>query len=124
MIDLVWERKAFGPTASPVGRASFYRRFGTEYAEQRRRAWGASTSTIRSGVEPRDDAPHHGFVDVDVDEPLLALPRSNSPFDRRNVYLTEQTRANECAKFFKLYGAGPARAHCKKYGTDLNGQRR
>ena len=51
-IDLTWERKAFGPDATPQGRGAFYKKFGTEFAEQRRLAWGASPGTIRSGREP------------------------------------------------------------------------
>src|ERR1700687_5511641 len=50
-IDLVWERKAFGPDATPQGRGAFYKKFGTEFAEQRRAAWGASPGTIKSGTE-------------------------------------------------------------------------
>jgi hypothetical protein len=120
MVDITLERKAFGPAASPSGRASLYRKYGTELAEQRREAWGASPGTIQSGTEP--GAENHSAEVVKKAAKIVADQDSNSPFNPNKRYLNETTRANECAKFFVRYGTKAAQAHCAKFGTDIAGR--
>jgi hypothetical protein len=118
--DLVAERKAFGPDASPIGRASFYKKFGVEFSEQRRLAWGASPGTIQSGTEP--GAENHSTEVVAKAAKIVADQDSNSPFNPAKRYLTEATRANECAKFIARYGTKATQAHAAKFGTDISGR--
>jgi len=108
-----------GPTASPQGRSAFYKKFGTEFAEQRRLVWGASPGTIQSGTEP---GTNHSAEVVKKAEKIVAAEESNSPFNPNKRYLNETTRANECAKYIVRFGPKPAQAQCAKYQVDLAGR--
>ena len=119
-IDIDMERRAFGPDATPQGRGALYRKYGTELAEQRRLAWGASSGTIRSGTEP--GAENHSAETVAKAKKIVSDQDSASPFNPNKRYLTEETRANECAKFFVRYGTKSAQAQCQKFGTDIAGR--
>jgi hypothetical protein len=119
-IDLVWERKAFGPDATPQGRGAFYKKFGTEFAEQRRAAWGASPGTIKSGNEP--GAENHSAEVVKKAEKIVAAEDSNSPFNPQKRFLTAETRVNEISKFIVRFGTKAAQAHAAKFQVDLAGR--
>ena len=119
-IDPVWERKAFGSAATPQGRASFYKKFGTEFAEQRREAWGASPGTIQSGNEPGTENLDAGTVAKA--KQIVADQDSNSPFNPAKRFLTEETRANECGKYIIRFGTKAARDKCEKFQVDIAGR--
>jgi len=119
-IDLNLERAAFGAAASPSGRAKLYRTYGPDLFNQRRLAWGASEGTIRSGTEP--GAEGRDKATVEQAAKIIADQDSNSPFNPAKRFLTEETRANECAKFVVRFGTKATRAQCVKFNCDIAGR--
>ena len=117
-IDIALERGAFGMNATPGGRAKAYRLYGPALFEQRRLAWGASEGTIRSGTEP-------GKSSEDVvakAEKIVAADDSNSPFNPKKRFLTEESRQRKITKFINHFGTKAASAACAKFQVDIAGR--
>ena len=91
-IDIEMERKMFGENATPQGRAAGYRKYGTEFAEQRRRAWNASPGIIQSGREPGEGADKADAATVAKAKQIVADAFEQSPFNPSRRFLTEGAR--------------------------------
>jgi hypothetical protein len=116
-IDIEAERRAFGPDATPQGRGALYRKYGNEFAERRRQAWGAEPGTIKSGNEP-------GGVNLDAAtvekaRKIVADEFTNSPFNPQKRYLTAETRLADIARYISRYGSKTAQKACDHFQVDL-----
>jgi hypothetical protein len=116
-IDMDAERKAFGPDATPQGRGALYRRYGTEFAEQRRAAWGADAGTIKSGKEP--GAENHDAATVKKAKQIVDDQFTNSPFNPSKRYLTVETRIADIDRYIKRYGTKAAQKAADHFQVDL-----
>jgi hypothetical protein len=119
-IDLALERAGFGPEASPAGRAKLYRVYGEELFNERMKAWGASAGTIRSGVEP--DADKSDAATVAKAKQIVEEQFANCPLNPRKVYLTEQTRLNDIARYIQRFGSKQASKAAAHFQVDLAGR--
>jgi len=119
-IDIEREREAFGPDATTAGRSAFYKEFGNEYAEARRKAWGAGFE-LKSGIEPGTEAKQDEEVVVKAKK-IVSDESSNSPFNPAKKFESPVTRANECAKFINRFGTKAAQAQCAKFSCDIAGR--
>jgi hypothetical protein len=119
-IDLALERSGFGPEASPPGRAKLYRVYGEELFNERMKAWRASAGTIRSGVEPnveKSDAATVAKAKRIIDDQYAACP-----LNPKRVYMTEQTRLNDIARYIQRFGSKQASKAAAHFGVDLAGR--
>ncbi len=119
-IDLALERAGFGPEASPAGRAKLYRVYGEALFNERMKAWGASPGTIRSGREPnveKADAATVAKAKQIVEEQYAACP-----LNPKKVYMTEQTRLNDIARYIQRFGSKQASKAAAHFNVDLAGR--
>jgi hypothetical protein len=117
LIDIALERTAFGPTATPGGRAKAYRLYGAELFEQRRLAWGASEGIIRSGTEPGGE--NTDAATVKKAAKIVADEFANSPFNPQKRYLTEDTRIADIARYVNRFGTKAAQKAANHFNVDL-----